>query len=316
MKLLVTGGAGFIGSHFVDYILDKYPGYEITTLDSLTYAGSLDNLRNAMGDSRHTFVHGGIEDAGLVNGLLPGIDAIINFAAESHVDRSIVEPAAFIRTNVVGTQVLLEGARRHNTGLFYQISTDEVYGSSGLDSEEKFVEDSRLNPSSPYAASKAAAELLVISYSRTHGLPVVISRCTNNYGPRQNLEKFLPTVILNALRGNDIPVYGDGRYMRDWMHVGDHCRAIDMVLRKGRTGEIYNIAADNERLNIDIVREILDVTNKPDSLIKYVTDRPGHDRRYPVDSTKIRQELGWFAEIDWERGLRETIEWYSRESGK
>jgi len=316
MKLLVTGGAGFIGSHFVDYILDKYPRYEVVNLDALTYAGSLDNLKNVMANPRHKFVHGRIEDGKLVDSIVLGVDTIINFAAESHVDRSISEPEAFIRTNVVGTQVLLDAAERHKIKLFYQVSTDEVYGSSELDSEERFTEGSLLRPSSPYAASKTAADLLVLAYSRTYRLPVVISRCSNNYGSRQHREKFLPTIILNALQNKPIPIYGDGCYMRDWLHVRDHCHAIDSVMHRGREGQVYNIAACNEWLNIDLVRELLGMLGKPDNLIEFVGDRPGHDKRYAIDATKIQTELKWSPEVSWEQGLRDLIEWYSREGLK
>lgn len=311
MKLLVTGGAGFIGSHFTEYIVETYPEDEIINLDSLTYAGSLDNLENVADIPGHRFVRGSIEDSELVESLASGCDVIVNFAAESHVDRSITGPSVFVRTNIAGTQVLLEAARKNKVSLFCQISTDEVYGAAELDSDEKFTEDTRLNPSSPYSASKAAADLLALSYYTTFGLPVIITRCTNNYGPRQNPEKFLPTVILNASRGKKIPVYGDGRYMRDWIHVHDHCRGVDAVVRRGRPGEIYNISAGNEQMNIDIVRRILALMGKTEELISFVTDRPGHDRRYPVDSTKIRRELGWEPEIGWEQGLRELIGWYT-----
>lgn len=316
MKLLVTGGAGFIGSHFVDYILDKYPSYEVVNLDALTYAGSLKNLKDVMANPRHKFVHGRIEDGKLVNDIVLGVDAVINFAAESHVDRSISEPEAFIRTNVVGTQVLLDAAERHRIKLFYQVSTDEVYGPSELDSEERFDEDSLLRPSSPYAASKTAADLLVLAYSRTYRLPVVISRCSNNYGSRQHREKFLPTIILNALQNKPIPIYGDGRYMRDWLHVRDHCHAIDLVMHRGRVGEVYNIAACNEWLNIDLVRRLLGMLGKPNGLINFVGDRPGHDKRYAINATKIQTELKWSPQVSWEQGLRDLIEWYSKEGLK
>ncbi len=313
MKLLVTGGAGFIGSHFVDYILDKYPDYEVIDLDALTYAGNTDNLKKAMANPHHEFVIGRIENGELVDGLVRRVDAIVNFAAESHVDRSITEPETFIKTNVLGTQVLLDAAARHKIKRFYQVSTDEVYGASELDSEVRFNEDSILAPSSPYAASKAAADLLVMAYSRTFGLPVVISRCTNNYGSRQHREKFLPTVILNATQNKPIPVYGDGRYMRDWLHVKDHCHAIDLVLHHGKAGRIYNISANNEWLNIDIARKMLKMLAKPEKLIEFVGDRLGHDKRYAIDSTRIQTELGWSPEISWEQGLLELIEWYSKE---
>jgi dTDP-glucose 4,6-dehydratase len=311
MKLLVTGGAGFIGSHFVDYILARYPAYEVVNLDALTYAGNKDNLKDALDNPRHKFVHGHVEDAALVNKLVPGVDAIINFAAETHVDRSITGPPAFMKSNVEGTLVLLEAAREHRTGLYFQISTDEVYGPSPLDAREKMAEDARLNPSSPYAASKAAADLLALAYHRTYGLPVVISRCTNNYGPRQNPEKFLPTVILSAFADKPIPVYGDGRYMRDWIHVQDHCRAIDLILHRGRKGEVYNVAPGNEWLNMDVIREILKLMGKPEKLISFVTDRPGHDKRYAIDAAKIKKELKWQPEVAWEDGLRELIAWYT-----
>ncbi len=311
MKLMVTGGAGFIGSHFVDYILENYPGDEVINLDALTYAGHKDNLKIALNNPRHKFIHGRIEDAALVAKLVPGIDAIVNFAAESHVDRSITGPQDFVRSNVEGTLVLLEAARLNKTGLFFQISTDEVYGPSALDAREKMTEDTRLNPSSPYAASKAAADLLALACHRTYGLPVVISRCTNNYGPRQHAEKFLPTVILSAFNDKPIPVYGDGRYMRDWVHVKDHCRAIDLILHRGRKGEIYNIAPGNEWLNLDIIRKILKLMGKPEKLISFVTDRPGHDKRYAIDASKIKKELHWQPEVPWEDGLKELIGWYA-----
>jgi len=314
MKLLITGGAGFIGSHFVEHILNKYPDYEVVTLDALTYAGSMDNLKNLMDNPRHEFVHGRIEDGKLVDQLMSRVDAIINFAAESHVDRSIVEPQVFIKTNVLGTQVLLNAAKRHKVKLFYQISTDEVYGASELDSKERFTEGSLLRPNSPYAASKAAADLLVLAYSHTYELPVVISRCCNNYGPRQYPEKFLPTIILNALRDKPVPIYGDGRYMRDWIHVNDHCHATDLILHHGKIGHIYNIAAHNELLNIDLARKILEMLGKSSELIQFVKDRPAHDKRYAIDSTVIHRELNWSPEVPWERGLPQVIEWYSKES--
>lgn len=316
MKLLVTGGAGFIGSHFVDYILDRYPDYEVVNLDALTYAGSLDNLKSAMNNPRHEFVHGRIEDGRLVDRLMPEIDAVINFAAESHVDRSITEPETFIKTNVMGTQVLLEAAGRHKVKVFYQVSTDEVYGASELDAEEKFTEDSLLMPNSPYAASKAAADLLALAYYRTFGVPVVISRCSNNYGSRQHPEKFLPTVIINAIQDKPVPIYGDGLYMRDWIHVKDHCRAADLILHRGKVGRIYNIAAHNEWQNINLVRRILGILGKSDELIQFVKDRPGHDRRYAIDSTRIQAELQWSPQVSWEQGLPELVEWYSKANSR
>jgi dTDP-glucose 4,6-dehydratase len=310
MKLLITGGAGFIGSNFVQYILEKYPEYTLVNLDALTYAGSLDNLKEIADDPRHTFVQGRIEDGEVVDGLMAGIDVIVNFAAESHVDRSIVEPQVFIKTNVMGTQVLLDAALRHKVKLFYQISTDEVYGALSLDSKERFTEESQLRPNSPYSASKTAADLLVWAYHRTYRLPVVISRCSNNYGPRQHPEKFIPTVILNALQDKPIPIYGDGLYVRDWIHVLDHCRAIDMVIHKGRPGEVYNVGADNELANIDLARQILHIVNKPETLLTSVKDRPGHDRRYAIESAKIRRSLGWAPGNDFDTQLTSTIDWY------
>jgi dTDP-glucose 4,6-dehydratase len=310
MKLLITGGAGFIGSNFVQYILERYPEYEVVDLDALTYAGSLDNLKEVMDNPRHRFVRGRIEDGELVDRLVPGVDAIINFAAESHVDRSIVEPQVFIKTNVMGTQVLLDAALRHKVKLFYQISTDEVYGALQLDSKERFTEESQLRPNSPYSASKTAADLLAWAYYRTYGLPVVISRCSNNYGPRQHPEKFIPTVILNALQDKAIPIYGDGLYVRDWIHVLDHCRAIDLILHKGKAGEVYNVGADNELANIDLAKMILRILGKPESLLTSVKDRPGHDRRYAIESARIRESLAWAPGKDFQFQLTATVDWY------
>jgi len=311
MRLLVTGGAGFIGSNFVRYMLEKHPDYEILNLDALTYAGSLENMKEAVDNPGHKFVQGRIEDGKLVDHLMEGIDVVINFAAESHVDRSIVEPQVFIVTNVLGTQVLLDAALRHKVKLFYQISTDEVYGDLELDSPDKFTEESPLRPNSPYAASKASADLLVRAYHRTYGLPVVISRCTNNYGPRQHPEKFIPTVILNALRDKPIPIYGDGLYVRDWIHVLDHCQSVDLILHKGKVGEVYNIGGDNEWANIELARKILKITGKPEDLLQSVPDRPGHDRRYALGSDKLKRELDWKTSISFDHGLTETARWYS-----
>ena len=311
MRLLVTGGAGFIGSNFIHYILENHPSDHVTNLDALTYAGNLKNLEGATDSPRYRFVHGRIEDGGLVDRLMAETDVVINFAAESHVDRSIVDPQVFITTNVLGTQVMLDAALKHKVKLFYQISTDEVYGALDLDSEERFTEESPIQPNSPYSASKAAADLLVMAYHRTYGLPVVITRCSNNYGPRQHPEKFLPTVILNALRGKPIPIYGDGLYVRDWIHVLDHCRAIDVVMRHGKTGGIYNVGADSEWPNIVLARKILQATGKPDSLLRSVKDRPGHDRRYAIDSTKIRKGLGWSPRITFDEGLTGTVRAYA-----
>lgn len=311
MRLLVTGGAGFIGSNFVHYMLERYPDYHILDLDALTYAGSLENLKGAMDNPGHKFIQGRIEDGTLVDGLMEVVDVVINFAAESHVDRSIVEPQVFITTNVLGTQVLLDAALRHKVKLYYQISTDEVYGAIDLDSAERFTEESPLLPNSPYAASKTSADLLVRAYYRTYGLPVIISRCTNNYGPRQHPEKFIPTVILNALRDEPVPIYGDGLYVRDWIHVLDHCRAIDLLLHKGKVGEVYNIGGGNEWANIELARKILQITGKPEKLLQSVQDRPGHDRRYALSSDKLKRELDWNPLIPFGQGLTETARWYS-----
>ena len=315
MKLLVTGGAGFIGSNFVPYILKKYPTYEVINLDALTYAGSLDNLKEMKNNRRHKFVQGRIEDGKLVDKLMAVIDVVINFAAESHVDRSILEPQVFISTNVLGTQVLLDAALRHKVKLFYQISTDEVYGALRLGTKKRFTEGSPLRPNSPYSASKTSADLLVRAYHHTYELPVVISRCSNNYGPKQHPEKFIPTVILNALHNKPVPIYGDGLYVRDWIHVLDHCRAIDLIMHQGKMDEVYNIGADNEWANIDLAKKILRIMGKAESLLTSVKDRPGHDRRYAIDSAKLSHELGWKPSIPFGKGLVETVRCYS-EAGK
>ncbi len=315
MKLLVTGGAGFIGSNFVHYIREEHPDYEVVNLDALTYAGRLENLEGVMDNPRHRFVQGRIEDGELVGELMEGIDVVINFAAESHVDRSIVEPQVFIVTNVLGTQVLLDAALKYKVGLFFQISTDEVYGALDLHSTERFTEDSPLRPNSPYAASKTSADLLVRAYHRTFGLPILISRCSNNYGPRQHPEKFLPTVILNALHDRPVPIYGDGLYVRDWIHVLDHCQAIDLIMNKGKMGEVYNIGTDNEWANIELARKVLQILGKPEDLLRSVTDRPGHDRRYALVGDKLKRELDWKPSISFDHGLAETVRWYS-ETGK
>lgn len=310
MRLLVTGGAGFIGSNFVSYILKKYPDYKVVNLDALTYAGSLENLREVKNNRRYKFVHGKIEDGKLVDKLMEDIDVVINFAAESHVDRSILEPQVFITTNVLGTQVLLDAALRHKVKLFYQISTDEVYGALRLGTRERFIENSPLRPNSPYSASKTSADLLVQAYHHTYKMPVVISRCSNNYGPKQHNEKFIPTVILNALNDKPVPIYGDGLYVRDWIHVLDHCQAIDLIMHKGKSGEIYNVGADNELANIDLAKRILKILGKPESLLTSVKDRPGHDRRYAIDSAKLRRKLGWRPSITFDEGLAETVHHY------
>ncbi len=315
MKILVTGGAGFIGSNFIRYMLRTYPVYDIINLDVLTYAGNLENLQDvapadASGTHRHhRFVKGAIDNVPLVDSIVAsGIDAIINFAAESHVDRSIDHAGIFIKTNVLGAQVLLDAALRHKVQRFVQISTDEVYGSLGPTG--KFVETTPLSPNSPYSASKASADLLVRSYFETFKLPILITRCSNNYGPYQFPEKLIPLFITNALSDQQLPLYGDGLNVRDWIYVEDHCAAIDLVLHKGKPGEIYNIGGNCEKANIEITRIILQELNKPESLIRYVKDRPGHDRRYAIDCTKICQELGWSQNFDFKTGMKKTIDWY------
>jgi dTDP-glucose 4,6-dehydratase len=306
----VTGGAGFIGSAFVRLALNCIPASQITNFDALTYAGNLHNLKG-LDESRHHFVKGDIADRDAVLSALPkDADTIVNFAAESHVDRSIVSADEFIRTNVMGTQVLLDAARESGVKRFVQVSTDEVMGSLPEDESAFFTEDSPFLPNSPYAASKAAAEHLVRAAHHTFGLDTVITRCGNNYGPRQFPEKFLPLLISNALNDEPIPVYGDGLNVRDWIYVDDHCRAILQILKQGRAGAVYNIGARNEQRNIDVVKSVLDTLGKPTSLIRFVKDRPGHDRRYAIDPTFVESELGWRPRETWASGLRKTIDWY------
>jgi len=308
VRILVTGGCGFIGSNFIHYMLERYE-YEIVNLDKLTYAGNLENLKDVEHDQRYTFVKGDIADRVLLGKIFERkFDVIVNFAAESHVDRSILDPSDFIKTNVFGTYNLLEMAKEKGVGKFIQISTDEVYGSLGP--EGKFTEETPLSPSSPYSASKASADLLAMAYYRTYGLPVIITRCSNNYGPYQFPEKLIPLMITNALEDKELPVYGDGKNIRDWIHVYDHARAIDLVIHRGKAGEIYNIGADNERTNIEIVQMLLDILGKPHSLIRFVKDRPGHDRRYAIEAEKIKRELGFKVQVDFTRGLEETVKWY------
>jgi dTDP-glucose 4,6-dehydratase len=309
MKILVTGGAGFIGSNFIKYMLKEYNDYKIINLDKLTYAGNLENLKDVENNPNYTFVKGDIADREVVEKIFSdGIDYVVNFAAESHVDRSIEDPAIFLKTNILGTQVLLDAAKKYGVKKFLQVSTDEVYGSLG--ETGYFTEQTPLSPNSPYSASKASADLLVKAYHHTYGIPVNITRCSNNYGPYQFPEKLIPLMIINALHDKELPVYGDGLNVRDWLYVEDHCRAIDLVLHKGRIGEIYNIGGNNERTNIEIVKIILRELNKPETLIKYVKDRPGHDRRYAIDSSKIQQELGWKPIYDFGEGMQKTIKWY------
>ncbi len=308
-KILVTGGAGFIGSNFIQQIVNEYPEWQVANLDKLTYAGNLENLKTVENHPQYSFIKGDITDRELVSSILQqGYDVIVNFAAESHVDRSILDSSPFIKTNIEGTQVLLEAAKEHGIKRFLQVSTDEVYGSLG--STGRFTEETPLAPNSPYSASKAAADLLCRAYYHTHVLPVMITRCSNNYGPFQFPEKLIPLLISNALEDRDIPVYGDGLNVRDWIYVEDHCRALVSVILNGKVGEVYNIGSDNEKTNLELVKSILDIMNKPHSLIKYVTDRPGHDRRYAIDSTKIENSIGWRPCISADEGLREAIQWY------
>jgi dTDP-glucose 4,6-dehydratase len=309
-SIFVTGGAGFIGSAFVRIVLAEHPDISILDYDALTYAGNLENLAD-VDSSRHTFIKGDICDREAVMAAVPeGCDAIFNFAAESHVDRSIHSADEFLRTNIIGTQVLLDAARAKGVRRFVQISTDEVMGTLPDDSDDYFTEASPLQPNSPYAASKAAAEFVVRAAQETHGVDAVITRCGNNYGPRQFPEKLIPLMISNAMNDEPLPVYGDGRNVRDWIYVDDHCRAIWAVFERGRSGEAYNIGARNERENIDVVKSILDSLGKPHDLIKYVTDRLGHDRRYAIDATKVENELGWKPQMTWADGLATTIKWY------
>ena len=309
VKLLVTGGAGFIGSNFIHYIVRRYPHYHILNVDALTYAGNLENLRTIEGHPNYRFVKADIADRAAMEPLFrEGLDAVLNFAAESHVDRSIMQPDLFVRTNVLGTQTLLDLAKQYKVGKFVQISTDEVYGTLG--DTGLFTEETPLAPNSPYSASKAGADLLVRAYHETYGLNVNITRCSNNYGPYQFPEKLIPLMIRNALEDKPLPVYGDGLHVRDWLYVEDHCSAVDLVLHKGVSGEVYNIGGNNERTNLEVVKTILAELGKPESLIRFVKDRPGHDRRYGIDATKIRRELGWKPKYSYETGIQETIRWY------
>ncbi|MGG4212124.1 dTDP-glucose 4,6-dehydratase [Paenibacillus sp. FSL L8-0638] len=309
MKLLVTGGAGFIGSNFVLYMLKHHPDYEIVNIDALTYAGNLENLKSIENNPKHSFIKADITDAQAIDQLMQqGIDVVVNFAAESHVDRSILEPEVFVKTNVLGTQVLLDAAKKYNVAKFVQVSTDEVYGSLG--ETGLFTEETPLQPNSPYSVSKAGGDLLVRAYHETFGLPVNITRCSNNYGPYQFPEKLIPLMISRALSDQQLPVYGDGLNIRDWLYVEDHCSAIDLVIHQGKLGEVYNIGGNNERTNVHIVKTVLEELGKPESLISYVQDRPGHDRRYGIDPTKTMNELGWKPKHSFETGIKETIRWY------
>jgi len=311
VRLLVTGGAGFIGSNFIRHVLHEYPDWKITNLDKLTYAGNPENLREVEDNPRYTFVRGDIADRETVAGLVAGggFDAVVNFAAESHVDRSILDAGPFIETNIRGTQVLLEAARQYGVRVFLQVSTDEVYGSLGPD-DPPFTEEHPLKPNSPYSASKASADLLCRAYYATYNVPVIITRCSNNYGPYQFPEKLIPLMIVNALNDKPLPVYGDGLNIRDWIYVEDHCRGIIAALQKGKPGGVYNFGGNAERTNLEVVRTLLTILHKRDNLIKFVADRPGHDRRYAMDISKAKRELGWRPEWNFEDGVEATVRWY------
>ena len=313
MNIIVTGGAGFIGSNFIYYMLKKHPSDRIICVDKLTYAGNLETLEAAMEKKNFKFIRADIADRQAVYRIFEQEkpDIVVNFAAESHVDRSIENPEIFLQTNVIGTSVLLDACRRYGIDRYHQVSTDEVYGDLPLDRPDLFfTEETNLKTSSPYSASKAGADLLVMAYHRTYKIPTTISRCSNNYGPYHFPEKLIPLMIINALSDKKLPVYGDGKNVRDWLYVEGHCRAIDLILQKGRVGEVYNIGGHNERANIDVVKTILKELGKPEDLIEHVTDRKGHDRRYAIDPTKIHTELGWEPETKFEDGIKKTVKWY------
>ncbi len=311
--ILVTGAAGFIGANFVYYLLKNRPNLRVVGFDALTYAGNLETLADAMQSPNFRFVRGDITDAAAVAQVFSeeAIDAVVNFAAESHVDRSIEDPQIFLKTNILGVQVLLDACRANGNVRYHQVSTDEVYGDLPLDRPDLFfTEETPIHTSSPYSASKAAADLLVLAYFRTFGVPVTISRCSNNYGPYHFPEKLIPLMIANALEDKPLPVYGDGLNVRDWLYVEDHCKAILAILEKGRLGEVYNVGGHNERTNLEVVKTVLRLLGKGEESITYVRDRPGHDRRYAIDPTKIRSELGWFPETTFEAGMEKTVQWY------
>ena len=313
MNIIVTGGAGFIGSNFIYYMLKKHPADRIICVDKLTYAGNLETLESAMEKKNFKFIRADIADRRAVYRIFEQEkpDIVVNFAAESHVDRSIENPEIFLQTNVIGTSVLLDACRKYGIDRYHQVSTDEVYGDLPLDRPDLFfTEETNLKTSSPYSASKAGADLLVMAYHRTYKIPTTISRCSNNYGPYHFPEKLIPLMIINALSDKKLPVYGDGKNVRDWLYVEDHCHAIDLILQKGRVGEVYNIGGHNERANIDVVKTILKELGKPEDLIEYVTDRKGHDRRYAIAPTKIHTELGWEPETKFEDGIKKTVKWY------
>ena len=313
MKILVTGGAGFIGGNFVHYMVNKYPEYQIVNLDLLTYAGNLETLKDVEDKPNYKFYRGDIADREFIMDLFDRerFDIVVNFAAESHVDRSITNPGIFAETNVIGTMVLLDASKAYGVKRYHQVSTDEVYGDLPLDRTDLFfTEETPLHTSSPYSASKASADLFVLAYNRTFGLPVTISRCSNNYGPYHFPEKLIPLMISRALADEKLPVYGKGENVRDWLHVEDHCSAIDLIIHNGRVGEVYNVGGHNERTNLEVVQTILKQLDKPESLIHYVTDRPGHDMRYAIDPTKLETELGWKPKYNFDTGIRQTIQWY------
>lgn len=313
MTIIVTGGAGFIGSNFIFHMLREYPDYRIVCLDKLTYAGNLSTLAPVMDNPNFRFVKADICDREAVDKLFEEEhpDIVVNFAAESHVDRSIEDPGIFLQTNIIGTSVLMDACRKYGIQRYHQVSTDEVYGDLPLDRPDLFfTEETPIHTSSPYSSSKAAADLLVLAYHRTYGLPVTISRCSNNYGPYHFPEKLIPLMISRALADEELPVYGNGENVRDWLHVSDHCEAIDLIIHKGKVGEVYNIGGHNERTNLQVVQTILKALDKPESLIKYVKDRPGHDRRYAIDPTKIETELGWKPKYNFDTGIAQTIQWY------
>ncbi|PIY97304.1 MAG: dTDP-glucose 4,6-dehydratase [Candidatus Kerfeldbacteria bacterium CG_4_10_14_0_8_um_filter_42_10] len=313
MKILVTGGAGFIGSNFVHYWLKNHSDDQIVNLDKLTYCGNLENLKEVESNKSYLFIKGDICDGELLNGAMKGIDKVVHFAAESHVDRSIMEPATFIETNVIGTQMLLEAALKNKVKHFHHISTDEVFGALKLDDPAKFNENTRYDPRSPYSASKAASDHLVRAYYVTYGLPVTITNTSNNYGPYQYPEKLLPLAITNLIEGKKVPIYGDGKYVRDWLYVEDHCRAIDLVLTKGKVGETYCIGGlEDDVNNLELIKKVLKIMGKDESVLEYVKDRPGHDRRYAVDWSKAKNELGYQPECDLDTYLEKTIQWYQK----
>lgn len=313
MKILVTGGAGFIGSNFIHYMLQSHKDYEIVNVDALIYCGNLENLKAIESEKNYRFIKGRIEDETFIDALFQRerFDVVVNFAAETHVDRSLTNPKAFLTSNIMGTQTLLEASCKYGVKRYHQVSTDEVYGELPLeDKTKKFYENSQICPSSPYSVSKASADMLVLAYGRSFGLPVTISRCSNNYGPFQFPEKLIPLVISRATKNQQIPVYGDGKNVRDWLYVEDHCRAIDRILQDGKVGEVYNIGGNNEYSNLEIVTLILELLNKPTGLITFTQDRKGHDRRYAICPDKMEQELGWKPSITFEQGIRKTIKWY------